>query len=233
MRIKRQLPYRFNSLLHQSRARSQLHRRLTFDDCESSLRLFLFVRSPSVRQGLLHFNLSRATATIHPENVMTSEERQQLIIQYKDGYSEVAAALDGFAADALAAHPIAGKWSAAEIVHHLADSETTSGLRLRRLLTEDHPLIQGYDQDAYANSLYYNQREIAPSLEAFRSARATTAQLFDFMTAEDWLREGTHSESGSYSAADWLKIYAAHAHNHAGQIRRLRDALAQSAAAGG
>ncbi len=162
---------------------------------------------------------------------MTTEERQQLIATYKDGYNKVAAALEGFPQDSLTAHPIAGKWSAAEIVHHLADSETTSGLRLRRLLVEDHPLIQGYDQDAYAAALNYNRRDIAPSLEAFRAARATATQLFEFMSDEDWHREGTHSESGSYGAEDWLKIYAAHAHNHAAQIQRLKDALGESAAA--
>src|ERR1041385_905940 len=162
---------------------------------------------------------------------MTSEEREQLILQYKAGYDQVAQALDGFPSGKLTAHPIEGKWSATEIVQHLADSETTSGLRLRRLLSEDHPLIQGYDQDAYANSLNYNRREIAPSLEAFRAARATAAQLFEFMADEDWLREGTHSESGSYGAEDWLKIYAAHAHNHAAQIRRLKEALSASTAA--
>ncbi len=162
---------------------------------------------------------------------MTTEERQELIAKYKDGYHEVIAALEGFPPDSLTAHPIEGKWSAAEIVHHLADSETTSGLRLRRLLVEDHPLIQGYDQDAYAAALNYNQREMAPSLEAFKAARATSAQLFEFMSDADWHREGTHSESGSYGAEDWLKIYAAHAHNHAAQIRRLKEALTGSAAA--
>ena len=162
---------------------------------------------------------------------MTTEERQQLIAQYKAGADEVTAALEGFPQDKLNAHPIEGKWSAAEIVHHLGDSETTSGLRLRRLLSEDHPLIQGYDQDVYAKELRYNEREMGPSLDLFRSTRACTAQLFDFMTDEDWRREGTHSESGSYSAEDWLKIYAAHAHNHAAQISRLRETLAEAATA--
>jgi len=162
---------------------------------------------------------------------MTPEERQPLIAQYKAGFDEVSRNLADFPPNSLTAHPIPGKWSAAEIVHHLADSETTSSLRLRRLLVEDHPLIQGYDQDQYAVMLRYNEREIAPSLEAFRAARATTAQLIDMMTEADWHREGTHSESGSYSAEDWLKIYAAHAHNHAAQIGRLREALANSASA--
>jgi len=162
---------------------------------------------------------------------MKPDERQQLIAQYKGGYDEVLKNLADFPRESLTAHPIAVKLSAAEIVHHLADSETTSALRLRRLLVEDHPLIQGYDQDQYAAKLHYNERDLAPALEAFRCARETTAQLLDLMTEEDWEREGTHSESGSYTTQDWLRIYAAHAHNHAAQIGRLRESLANTSAA--
>lgn len=153
-------------------------------------------------------------------------EKQNLITQYKAGYDEVIDSLKGFPGAALTAHPIAGKWSACEIVHHLADSETASALRLRKLLTEDHAQIQGYDQDEYAVRLRYNERDFGPALEAFHSARANTAQILDRMTDEDWTRAGTHTESGRYTVEDWLRIYAAHAHNHAAQIRRLREALA-------
>lgn len=157
---------------------------------------------------------------------MTQEERRELIAKYAAGYDEVVKALEGFPADKLTAHPIAGKWSAAEIVQHLADSEMTSAIRLRRLLVEDKPVIQGYDQDLFATRLLYNERDIAPAMEAFRGARATTTQLLERMTDADWRREGTHTESGHYTAEDWLEIYATHAHGHADQIRRLRAALA-------
>ena len=53
---------------------------------------------------------------------MSPEKRQQLIQQYASGYDEVVQALKGFPEDSLSAHPIPGKWSAREIVHHLADS---------------------------------------------------------------------------------------------------------------
>jgi len=157
---------------------------------------------------------------------MTPEERNDLIATYAAGYDEVMNALNGFPADSLGAHPIPGKWSAREIVHHLGDSESTSAWRLRKLLVEDNPLIQGYDQDAFASRLRYNERDMAPALEAFRSARETTGQLLELMNEDDWKRAGTHTESGPYSMQDWLKIYAAHAHNHAAQIRRLHEALA-------
>jgi hypothetical protein len=159
---------------------------------------------------------------------MTPDERQELIARYRDGYDEVIRSLEGFPETELGAHPLEGKWSAREIVQHLADSEMTSAIRLRRLLIEERPHIFGYDQDDYARRLRYNERDMAPALEAFRGARATTSQLLEAMSDEDWAREGTHSESGRYTAEDWLRIYAAHAHGHAAQIRRLREALNHS-----
>ena len=156
---------------------------------------------------------------------MSPEERKQLIGRYADGYQEVVAALEGFSEEGLSAHPVPGKWSAREIVHHLADSESISAQRLRKLLTEEKPIIHGYDQERYAVLLRYNERDMAPALDAFRSARETTLQLLNTMSDEDWQRTGTHTESGAYSTEKWLTIYADHAHNHANQIRRLRDAL--------
>jgi DinB family protein len=156
---------------------------------------------------------------------MELDERNELVAKYNSGYDEVLSALQDFPPDKLTAHPISGKWSACEIIHHLADSESTSAIRLRRLLAEDSPTIEGYDQAQFAIRLKYNEREIEPALEAFRAARATTAQLFNLMSEDDWKREGHHTESGKYGVEDWLRIYAVHAHDHASQIKRLRSAL--------
>lgn len=152
---------------------------------------------------------------------MDTQSRRTLIEKYKDGYRAVSDALRGISERELDAHPAPGKWSAREIVHHLADSEMTSAIRLRRLIAEDRPTIQGYDQEDFARRLYYN-RPIQASLDAFRLARETTAQILERMTEAEWAREGTHSESGRYTVERWLEIYADHAHNHADQIRRAR-----------
>jgi hypothetical protein len=152
---------------------------------------------------------------------MTASDRKTLIDRYKRGHQEVVAALSGATDAELDAHPAPGKWSAREIVHHLADSEMTAAIRLRRLLAEDGPTIVGYDQEEFARRLHYD-RPIAGSLEAFGAARRTTAEILDRMTEAEWAREGLHSESGRYSVVRWLEIYADHAHNHADQIRRAR-----------
>ncbi len=158
---------------------------------------------------------------------MTTEERQKLIAQYAEGYEEVVKSLEGFPENQLTAHPLEGKWSACEIVHHLADSEMTSAIRLRKLLAEDRPTIQNYDEADYAVRLKYNERPMQHALDALRGARATTTELLNLVSEEDWQREGSHPEHARYSVEDWLRIYAAHAHNHAAQIRRLRETLEQ------
>jgi hypothetical protein len=153
---------------------------------------------------------------------MDSETRRKLIEQYKEGYHVVAQALAGATDEQLDARPAPGKWTAREVVHHLADSEMTSALRLRTLIAVDNPQIFGYDQDEFARRLYYD-RPIEASLEAFKGARRSTAEILDRMTDADWRREGTHTEHGRYSVTRWLEIYAAHAHQHAAQILVARD----------
>ena len=107
------------------------------------------------------------------------------------------------------------------IAHHLADSEMMSAIRLRRLVTEDSPVLQGYDEVEFARKLT-SDRPIEPSLEAMHWARESTAQILERLTDDDWRRAGQHSESGSYSVEDWLSIYAKHGHDHASQVKRSR-----------
>jgi len=149
-------------------------------------------------------------------------ERQTLIERYTQGHQTVLAALEGMSAAELDAKT--DEWSAREIVHHLADSEMTSAIRLRRLLAEDNPVIDGYDEELFARRLHYSERPVEGSLEAVRGARASTLALLLVLSEEEWAREGTHSESGRYSVTDWLQIYAAHCHDHADQVRRARRA---------
>ena len=149
---------------------------------------------------------------------MDISTRKKLIDQYKDGYRAVAEALAGSTAEDLDARPAPGKWTAREVVHHLADSEMTSAIRLRLLLAVDNPAILGYDQDEFARRLYYD-RPIEASLDAFKAARRTTGEILDCMSEDDWRREGTHNEHGRYTIDRWLEIYSTHAHKHAEQIR--------------
>ena len=149
---------------------------------------------------------------------MTADERKKLIDQYNDGYRVVAEALTGMDDAALDVRPAPGKWSAREIVHHLADSEMTAAIRLRLLLAVDNPRIYGYDQDEFARRLFYD-RPIAASLDAFKAARMVTGEILKCMSDADWQRPGSHTEhKGNYTPERWLEIYGPHAHKHSEQI---------------
>jgi hypothetical protein len=155
---------------------------------------------------------------------MEAAARKELVNKYKDGYRAVVEALERISDRELDARTAPGKWSAREIVHHLADSEMTSAIRLRRLIAEERPVISGYDEEEFARRLHYD-RPIESSLEAIHAARSSTADLLDRLTEAEWGREGTHTESGRYTVENWLEIYARHAHNHAEQIRRARASV--------
>ena len=160
---------------------------------------------------------------------MLADERQKLIELYRGGYAAVAEALLKITPEELDFKPGPEKWSVREIIHHLADSEMTAAVRLRLLIAEDRPTLHGYDQDEFARRLYYD-RPHEPSLELFRLARQSTAEILDRLTPTEWVREGTHTEAGPYGVEAWLKTYSQHAHKHARQIRVARDAAVKQKA---
>jgi hypothetical protein len=157
-----------------------------------------------------------------------AEERKKLVDLYREGYGAVAEALLKITPEEMDAKPGPGRWSVREIIHHLADSEMTAAVRLRLLLAQDRPTIHGYDQDEFARRLYYD-RPHEVSLELFQIVRQSTAEILDRLTPAEWIREGTHTEAGNYGVEGWLKIYSAHAHKHARQIRVARDAAVKRA----
>jgi DinB superfamily len=150
-----------------------------------------------------------------------ADTRASLMERYRTGADAVAAALEGATEADLDRAPSEDGWTARQIVHHLADSESMAYVRLRRLLADDDPVIAGYDEPEWARRLHYD-RPIEPSLDVLRAVRAASHQLLGRLTDEEWGRTGTHSESGAYGVERWLEIYADHSHDHADQIRRAR-----------
>jgi hypothetical protein len=150
---------------------------------------------------------------------LDAADRAALVSRYAAGYAAFAAAV----ADAVAAGRLddarAGGWSARTVVHHLADAEMTSAIRLRRLLAEDAPAIAAYDEESFARALHYD-RPVEAALRVIEAARASSAELLGLLTEADWARSGTHTEDGAYGVERWLRIYAAHPYDHAAQVRR-------------
>ena len=149
---------------------------------------------------------------------MTKTERDTLIRQYADGPRRLREALAKVPAEARTWRPASGEWSAHEVVCHCADSETNAYARIRFLVAEKEPVIQGYDQEVWARTFDYHALPLDVALATVDAVRATTAALIRTLSDADWTKRGRHTESGPYGAEDWLRLYAEHLENHARQI---------------
>ena len=129
-------------------------------------------------------------------------------------------AIDGVSVEQLDRHVRDG-WSARQIVHHLADSETQSYARLRRLIAEPPgSVIQGYDEAAWAESEVLGYRELAieHAVAVFLAVRAASLDVLRRLSVDDLDRFGEHSESGRYTLATWLDVYTRHPLEHTAQL---------------
>jgi DinB family protein len=149
---------------------------------------------------------------------LTATERAKLIDQYADGPRRLRAALATVPKEAIQWRPKEGEWSAHEVVVHCSDSETQSASRIRVLISEKDPVIQGYDQEQWARDFDYHAQPIEAALAAVDGVRANTTALIRRLPESAWSQVGRHTESGRYTAEDWLQIYADHLENHARQI---------------
>jgi hypothetical protein len=155
---------------------------------------------------------------------LTPSEREDLIRRYEEGPARLRAAWEKVPPEARQWRPAEGKWSAHEVVCHTADSEANAALRIRFLVADPNPTILGYDQERWAKNLDYHAGSPELSLKTTEAVRGYTVPLLKRMTEKEWAAEGTHTESGPFSAEKWLTIYAGHLEKHAGQIDRNMEA---------
>lgn len=151
-------------------------------------------------------------------------EREALIEQYAAGPARLRAALQAAPEAARQWRPGPGKWSIHEIVCHCADAEANAHGRIRYVLCEREPLVVGYDQDAWASALDYHNHPLEAALSTVDAVRANTVALLRRLPEEAWTREGRHTDTGRYTAEDWLVAYAEHVEKHSRQIERTLQA---------
>lgn len=117
--------------------------------------------------------------------------------------------------------PAPEKWSVAEIVAHLADTEIVGGFRIRFILGAPGTPIQGFDQDVWVKALHYDKRDARKSLEQFRATREANLAMLKLLTPEQWKHHGIHAERGEESVETIVRMFAGHDVNHIQQIERI------------
>jgi uncharacterized damage-inducible protein DinB len=117
--------------------------------------------------------------------------------------------------------PAPGKWSVAEIVAHVADTELVAGFRMRLILGAPGTPIVPFDQDAWVTALHYDKRDARKALEQFRALREANLALLKTLTREQWKQHGVHAERGPETIETIVNMFAGHDINHIKQIEAI------------
>jgi hypothetical protein len=150
-------------------------------------------------------------------------ELESLLERFRRGAELVAATSAGMSASEAGFAPAPGKWSAREIVAHLADVEIVVGDRLRRTIAEDNPVLMAMDQERWASGLDYANRRLSDSLDLLRAVRTSNFELLRGLPAATFARTGQHSQRGPETLMEILRFYTCHTENHAKQIEHARE----------
>jgi hypothetical protein len=117
--------------------------------------------------------------------------------------------------------PAPGRWSPAQIIAHLADSEIVGSYRMRMILAHNGTAIQAFDQDEWATNLAYQTADPDESVDLFEATRVANLRLLRRVDPRLHENYGMHSERGKETISHLIRLYAGHDLNHLVQIERI------------
>jgi hypothetical protein len=157
-----------------------------------------------------------------PPAKISREDRRQSILTIEQLPELLRKAVHGLDAAQLATSYRDGGWTVLQVVHHLADSHMTAFHRVRRALTEDWPIVAGYDEKAFANLTDSQQAPVASSLDILEGLHARWGMLLQSLTDDQWQLGYKHIERGPTTIDAATPLYAWHCQHHLAHITELR-----------
>ena len=129
--------------------------------------------------------------------------------------------LQGLSDDELRRRPSPDEWSILEVCCHLRDSAEEEGLRVRRLVEEDGPTLEPYDQEARAIERDYRGEDLGRLRTGLRAFWGGLAYQLEGLSDQQWERGGTHPEIGAISVRSRAELEVEHAREHLDQLRAV------------
>lgn len=150
---------------------------------------------------------------------MTEQERQICIDKIEALPRLLREAIAGASDEQLAQPYREGGWNSRQVIHHLADSHMMAFIRAKKVVSEDNPALQAYDQDVWASHADGSAGPLEPSLAIIEGVHARWAAFLRSQPAEAWSRTAVHQERGPMTMEDLLRIYSGHGEKHIGHIK--------------
>ena len=112
-----------------------------------------------------------------------------------------------------------GEWSAAFVIHHIADAEIQFGVRYANALAELNPVIVPFDEEKFPNGLQYAKRSVATSLQSLAASHAMNYEILKNASDADWGRISTHPQRGAVTLLQLVTLSANHIEGHIDQLK--------------
>ena len=157
----------------------------------------------------------------YTQRLLSNTDGKEPLLLQQAAPKKLAALIKGKQKKRLMRRPAPGKWSIAEIMAHLVDSEIVIAWRLRQILSTNGVAIQAYDQDVWASTFDYAHRDPKQSLESFRVLREVNLALLKAVPRKMWENYGIHQERGNESVQHFVRMVAGHDLNHLRQVEAI------------
>lgn len=162
-----------------------------------------------------------------PEGIAALTDREA-VERYALGADVPAQAIAGLSPAQLNSFPIPGTWSIQQIVCHLMDTDLIASYRMKRIIAEEQPRFDLYDENAFAAQLHYDKLSAERVCEVFRANRHVTADLLRNCPDDAFARTGQHPEVGPMTLGRLVRLYIHHLGHHLEFIKRKVDLLASA-----
>ncbi len=150
---------------------------------------------------------------------------RSIIDDYSQGGQHLRDAIAGLSVDDLLAYPVPGTWSIQEIVIHLQDSDLIGIDRMKRIAAEDNPLILGYNETKFIQTLRSDLQSAADAVTIFDLSRKQFARVLRALPDEAFERTGVHNEIGMIKLSVQVQKYQQHLLHHLKFLKDKRQRL--------
>jgi hypothetical protein len=115
--------------------------------------------------------------------------------------------------------PTDDQWSALEYACHVRDVFTLFDERLRRMLTEDGPRFENWDQDVTAVEQRYDLQDPDVVSAELVEAGVACAARWDTVGDADWSRTGDRSDGSSFTVDTFARYFLHDPVHHLADVR--------------
>jgi uncharacterized damage-inducible protein DinB len=144
----------------------------------------------------------------------TQSPIKPILDRFEAGGPILVQAVAGLTPEQARDHPIEGTWSIAELAAHLLDCDLVFTDRMKRIIAEDSPKLEAFDESAWIVRLDSNAMPVEEAAALFAANRSWMTRILRAREESDFARPGTHSEKGRMTLAEVLVYATNHLDHH-------------------